>query len=283
MTLAVRAHDLKVIGKENIVKALDELSLSMIQLVAYKSFDKVKYEKGSLTKDEALGIGEYLKANKKAVPLVGAYFNPVHPNREKAMHGRDMFCEYIDLAQSLGADTVGSESGSYMGDPWGYHPDNASDEAFERVVDTFSYLCTYAEKRGVYVGMEGAYNHVLSTPKRLKSAIDKIGKDNIRVIFDLYNYLDISNVESAYDILDTGIEIFGDKIHLFHIKDFVIENGTLKQCGVGRGCLDFDKILRKIYTHNKNATLVLEGTVGEDLPYAVSFLKAKMANIVNNS
>ena len=103
-----------------------------------------------------------------------------------------------------------------------------------------------------------------------------MGKDNVKFIFDLYNYLDISNVDSAYDILERGLNLLGDRILLFHIKDFVIENNKLKQCGVGRGILDYDRILSAIFGHNPNAILVLEGTVLDDLPFAISYLKDKI-------
>ena len=111
------------------------------------------------------------------------------------------------------------------------------------------------------------------TPERLDEAVRRIGGDNVRIIFDLYNYLDISNYTSAYDILERGLNIFGDRILLFHVKDFTVENGRLCQCGVGKGILDYEKILGKIFDCSPNATLVLEGTVGEDIDYAISHLK----------
>ena len=188
-----------------------------------------------------------------------------------------MFREYIDLASALGACVIGSETGSYMGDPWGYHEDNLTDEALDRVVDVFTSLADYADTRGVNIAIEGAYNHVCTTPQRLNQAVSRIGRKNLRVIFDLFNYLAISNYHRAYDILDEGISLFGDKILLFHIKDFVIDDGKIKQCGVGRGCLDYERILKTIYSHNPEAILVLEGTVGEDIPFAIDHLRKKIS------
>ena len=156
---------------------------------------------------------------------------------------------------------------------------NHSDEALDRIVDTFSDLADHAARQHKYIAMEGAFGHVCHTPERLYEAIRRIGKPNIKVIFDLYNYLDISNVDEAYDILDRGLLLFGRKILLFHIKDFVILDGKLKQCGVGKGVLDYGRILRKIYDHNPNAILVLEGTTGDDIGYAVSHIRKKINEI----
>lgn len=283
MKLMVRAHDLGVKGAENINKRLCELSLDGVQLVVYKSIDGVSYVPSALSQDDARKISRLIKQNGKDIALIGAYFNPVHPNIAKIENGIAVFKDYLSLAKAIGCDFVGSETGSYNGDPWIYHPMNHSDEALDRVVETFSSLADFAEENGVNIAMEGAFGHVCHTPERLYDAVERIGRKNIKFIFDLYNYLDITNVDTAYNILDRGLSLLGDRILLFHIKDFVIEDNKLKQCGVGKGILDFDRILSTIYHHNPNAILVLEGTVGDDLPFAVSYLKDKMIKIHNDA
>ena len=282
MKLMARAHDLGVKGTEKINEAICTLGLDGVQLVVYKSIDGVAYSPNQLSQEAAAAISSEIKKNGKEIALIGAYFNPVHPNAEKINNGIAVFRDYLSLASSLGCSFVGSETGSYNGDPWIYHPMNHSDEALDRVVDTFSSLAEYAQECGVNIAMEGAFGHVCHTPERLFEAVRRIGRDNVRFIFDLYNYLDISNVDTAYDILERGLDLLGDRILLFHVKDFVIADGKLKQCGVGKGMLDFDRILSAIYKHNPNAILVLEGTVGEDLPFAVSYLKDKMIKIQND-
>lgn len=279
MKLMIRAHDLGVKGENEVARAVVAETLDGVQLVAYKCTSDIKYEQGSITDTRAEEIGKAFKECSLEIPLIGAYFNPVHPNTEKIDRGIAVFKNYLDVAKTIGCDTVGSETGSYNGDPWIYHPMNHSDEALDRVVETFSLLADHAAERGVNIGMEGAFGHVCHTPERLLQAIDRIGRDNIRIIFDLYNYLDISNVDSAYDILDRGLTLFGDRILLFHVKDFVIGESKLIQCGVGKGVLDYGRILKRIYAHNPDAILVLEGTTGDDIGYAVSFLREKINEI----
>ena len=273
MKLMIRAHDLGVKGEENIVQKLDEWGLDGIQLVAYKSIDGVSYSQGTLDIQRAQTIARTLKSAGKEIALVGAYFNPVHPNGEKAEHGRAMFQEYLSLSTHLGCPIVGSETGSYMGDPWGYHEDNRKPQAQDLVVSTFSELADYADSVRASVAIEGAYNHVCYSPDVLYNVVKRIGRDNVRVIFDLYNYLDISNYTSAYSILHRGHELFGSDILLYHLKDFTVEDGKLRQCAVGQGLLDYRCILGEIYAHNKDAVLVFEGTVGEDIPTSVRFVK----------
>lgn len=274
MKLFIRAHDLGVKGEENIAARLDELGLCGVQLVAYKALEGISYTPGSITEERARSFKQTFDRAGKTVPLIGAYFNPVHPNEEKIRLGKAVFKDYLRLAKTLGCDIVGSETGSYNGDKWTYHPDNRTDEALQRVVSTFGELCDYAKDFGAYVGMEGAFGHVCWEVERLEKAVKSIGRDNIKIIFDLYNYLDGSNVDKMYDILAKGLQTFGDRICVFHIKDCVIsDDGSLKQCGVGKGIFDYSRIIPEIKKVCPNANLVFEGTTGEDIPFAVAHLK----------
>lgn len=279
MELYIRAHDLKVFGEENIVKSLNAYKLSGVQLVAYKCLEDVKYQPGSITKERAEKFSDVFKRENKKVALIGAYFNPVHSNPEKVENGIAVFEDYLRLTKYLGCDIVGSESGSYNDDKWTYNPENRTERALNRVTEVFTRLSKTAQSYGEYIGMEGAYGHVLYDVDRLKFATEKIGADNIGIIFDLYNYLDISNIDDRYEILKHGLKTFGNKIRVFHIKDCVIEDGKLRQCGVGKGIFDYDKILGLIASYNPSAKLVLEGTTGEDIPFSVDFIYKKLSSL----
>ena len=274
MKLFIRAHDLGVKGEANIAARLDELGLCGVQLVAYKCLDGIPYAPGGMTQQRADEFHRVFEEHNKTVPLIGAYFNPVHPNVEKIENGVAVFKEYLKYSHSLGCNVVGSETGSFNGDKWTYHPQNRTEEAVQRVISTFSELADYAKDCGSYIGMEGAFGHVCWNVKTLDRAVKSIGRDNIKIIFDLYNYLDKSNVNEMYDILHEGLETFGDRIVVFHIKDCVIaEDGTLKQVGVGKGIFDYSRIIPEIRKVCPDANLVFEGTTGEDIPAAVSHLK----------
>ena len=277
MKLMIRAHDLAARGENDIVKRLDELSLDGVQLVAYKSIDGVAYEKGSLSKERAWQIGDTLKRCGKSMALIGAYFNPVHPNEAKIQKGIDVFSDYLSLTSHLGCDVVGSETGSYMGDPWGYHPDNRTAEAQTRVVEVFAALADTAVQYGARVGIEGAFNHVCHTPDVLFDVIKRINRDHVGVIFDLYNYLDISNYLDAYSILARGHELFGKDIILYHLKDFKLSDGKLLQCAVGDGILDYERIISEIYSVNPDATLVFEGTADADIAASAAYIRKIIA------
>ena len=274
MKIAFRTHDLGVKGLEGAVEKCKECGISAVQLVAYKFLDDVKYAPGGIDREKALQIGKALKEGGISVPLIGAYFNPVHSDKEKVARCKQVFKEYLSVAKELGSDIVGSETGSFNDDKWTYNPLNRTEEALQTVIETFKELAAYAKEQGAYIGMEGAAGHVCWNVATLKRAVDAIGADNVRIIFDIYNYLDASNYESYLEILDEGLKTFAGNIPVFHIKDCVFVDGKLKQVAPGKGMFDFEKILSKIKAYDKDVCLVLEGTTGEDIVPCTQFIKS---------
>ncbi|MDE7439997.1 MAG: sugar phosphate isomerase/epimerase [Clostridia bacterium] len=273
MRIAFRTHDLGVKGLDGAIEKCKECGISAVQLVAYKFLDDVKYAPDGIDKDKAVEIGKAFKNAGISVPLIGAYFNPVHSDKEKVARCKQVFKEYITLANELGSDIVGSETGSFNDDKWTYNPLNRTEQALQTVISTFKELAAFAKLQGKYIGMEGAAGHVCWNVATLKRAVDEIGADNIKIIFDIYNYLDAENYSRYLEILDEGLKTFAGKIHIFHIKDCVFEDGKLKQVAPGKGMFDFKAILSRIKAYDKDAYLVLEGTTGEDIVPCARFIE----------
>ena len=273
MNIAFRTHDLGAKGIDGVISRARQYKIDAFQLVVYKFMDEVKQLPGSLTGEIAEGIGGALKGAGISVPLIGAYFNPVHSDKQKVADCKAAFKDYLKYAKTLGANIVGSETGSFNDDKWTYNPKNRTDEALQVAINTFKGLAGFAAERGVNVGMEGAAGHCCYCVKQLKRAVDGINRPNVRVIFDLYNYLDMSNYQNYMDILDEGLATFAGRIVVFHMKDFVVADGKIKQVAPGKGMFDYPAILRKIKAYDGDAVLVLEGTTGEDIVPAIEFVK----------
>lgn len=279
MKIAFRTHDLGVKGLDGAVEKCNSCGISAVQLVAYKFLDEVKYAPDGIDLQKAEIIGGAFRAAGISVPLIGAYFNPVHSDKEKVARCKQVFKDYLKYAHELGCDIVGSETGSFNDDKWTYNPLNRTEEALQTVITTFKELALYAKEVGAFVGMEGAAGHVCWNVQTLKRAYDAIGADNVRIIFDIYNYLDRGNYKNYLEILDEGLNTFKGLIRVFHIKDCVFEDGKLKQVAPGKGMFDFKEILSRIKAYDKDAVLVLEGTTGDDIVPCIRFIKKVWSNI----
>ena len=273
MKLCIRAHDLGVMGTDGILSRLKELGIDGVQLVCYKAYEDIPQKPGAITAEKAAAIGQALREKGVAVPLVGAYFNPVHSDPQKRQQGAHIFADYLRHCKALGSGVVGSETGSYNDDSWTYNPRNRTEEAHALVAETFSRLCDIAREQGSAVAVEGASGHVCHDVKTLAKVRRMIGKET-KVIFDLYNYLDQENQRQYLQILEEGLETFGSDILLFHMKDCCFRDGMpAKQVPFGTGEMDKYAILSRIKAHDPDAVLVLEETVGDDIPLAVKTIR----------
>lgn len=274
LKVCIRAHDLGVKGTGDILNRLEMLGIDGVQMVCYKAYDDISYAPGAITAEKAAAIGEAFRSRGAEIPLVGAYFNPVHPDREKARRCESIFAEYLGVCRDMGCEFVGSETGSRNGDPWIYHPESRTEESLDLVVETFSRLCDVAAEHGATVALEGAAAHVCWNVARLAEARRRIGKPT-KVIFDLFNYLDAENQRDYLSILDEGLETFAGEILLFHMKDCRFSDvGNPKQVPFGTGDLDLEAILARIKKYDGNAVLTLEGTTGSDIIHAVNTIKS---------
>lgn len=269
MKICIRAHDLDVKGTEAILSRLEQLNIDGVQMVCYKAYDDIAYAPGAITQEKAQAIGKAFADSGKVIPLVGAYFNPVHPDREKAGRCEEIFAQYLRHCKAMGCDFVGSETGSCNGDPWTYHPESRTEVSLQMVADTFSRLCDVAAEAGSMVAVEGAVDHVCYNVATLAEARRRIGKPT-KVIFDLFNYLDGENQHQYLSILEEGLSAFAGEILLFHMKDCVFsQTGKPKQVPFGTGDLDLEAILGRIKAYDPQAVLTLEGTTGDDIVHAV--------------
>lgn len=275
MQICVRAHDLEVKGTEKILKGLIDSGADGAQLVCYKSFKDIKKAPAEITHQQAEKIGKAFKEANKSIQLIGAYFNPVHSSQSKVDDGIEIFKDYLKYRSYLGCSVVGSETGSYNDEPWVYHPKNRTDEAIEKVADVFRELCDYAKEYGAFVAIEGASGHVCYSVKALAKAEQLINRDNLKIIFDLYNFLDKENCKDYIEILKEGIKTFAGRIHCFHIKDCIFTEDGYKQCDVGEGDLDFASIIKIIKNYDKDAVLILEGTKKDSVKTSIEFLTDK--------
>ena len=274
MNLAIRGHDLGKKGEFDLALCLKKYGFDGVQLVPYKTYQDIAYTP-EITNERAKQISDSLSDNDLSVFLLGAYFNPVHSNKDKVLLGVKVFERYLELANTFKAPLVGSETGSFNDDKWTYHPQNRTDSALKTVIETFAHLSDYAKKHNTAIAMEGAAGHVCFSPDRLFEAIKAINDDKIKVIFDIYNYLDNDNYSDYKQILKRGLDLFEGRIHCFHIKYCFIKYCKLTQCPIGDGMIDYDFMLSTIKSYDKNATLVLEGTVEPHIGRAVEIITNK--------
>lgn len=258
LKLGIRAHDIGKFSPEKLAEEVLKHKFEGVQLVFGKAltepvdFNNLKNIKDNFGKNPEIF-------------MLGAYFNPVHPDKTVVESGIANFKKHLEIANELNAKYVGSETGSLMGSPWGYMPENHTQESLDEVIRIFKELANHAEAHNSHIAVEGAYAHVAYSPERIKEIVDTIKSPNLKVTIDLYNFLNTENYVDRMEIFERSLKLLKDDIVIFHLKDFILEDGKLKQVGLGKGLMDYPTIIKRIKEELPNAYLIFEGVTGDDI------------------
>ena len=201
MKILIRPHDIGKGTADWLGKTAHEWGFDGVQLAIAKAVEGQNGNPGTLTPEVIKEIKDGFKSHGVEISLLGAYFNPVHSNKEKVKLGAEKYADHLRHAAEFGAKFVASETGSYNDDKWTYNPKNQTEEAFQEVKSIFASMPKIAKESGVCMALEGAWGHCMFCPEQLKRLADEIdpGQENFRFIVDIYNYLYIGNHEKRGD------------------------------------------------------------------------------------
>lgn len=280
MKVCIRPHDVGKASAFELGKQIQELGFDGVQLAIAKAISGQNGNPDTLTTEIVDEIRKGFNDNEVEIPVLGAYFNPVHSNKEKVAAGQAKFADHLKKASLFGAKFVASETGSYNDEPWTYNPKNQTEEAYQEVKKVFTPLAIAAKENNAYVSMEGAWHHCMYCPKQMKRMIDElnkpeIGNGHVFTTVDVFNYLYIKNYEKRFEILDECLDLFKNQIAVFHLKDFIEKDGELIEVPLGDGIMGWDKMLPKIQEQSPSSVLVFEGVPEKEksLKFIKSILK----------
>lgn len=257
--MLIRGHDLQT----HTVEQFDELQaiygVTAYQLAIKKSFSITEQ---ILTDESISNIDENVF---KHSAILGAYFNPVHPNQQEVRNGIENFIFNMRLAEKYEIKYVGSETGSVIGSPWDYHPDNHNPLTIEQSTAVFKEISNRTKGINVQIAIEPAFHHVIKDVDSLLTMSSNIDDQRVVYILDLFNLLNSRPYQDYKVILEEFLSKAGEKTKIIHLKDFIVENNQVEQVKIGDGIVDFDYIIRRIKQSISEPLFVLEGTLEADL------------------
>ena len=276
MKIGVRVHDFGKSNAETLAKQAKAVGFDGVQFVINKAIEGESGKAGTLNDEKVKAFADAFHNEGLDIVMLGAYFNPVHSNKQLVSDNIAKFKEHLAYENKFGARFVGTETGSFNDDKWTYNPLNRTEEAYQEVLRIFKDLAKTAEDNNANMAIEGAFGHCMFEPKALHRLVSEINSNNVYYIVDIYNYLAISNYENYKEILEECFKLFKGRIVIFHLKDFIIEDGALKQCAIGKGLLDYDYLLKRMNEEAPDAYLIFEGSKPEDMEFSYNFVKSKL-------
>ena len=275
MKIGVRVHDFGKSDPKTLALKAKNVGFDGVQLVLNKAIEGETGLPGTLNEEKVKEISNAFMEQGLEIFMLGAYFNPVHSKKDLVATNILKFKEHLKYERCFNAYYVGSETGSFNDDKWTYNPLNRTEEAFSMVKSIFGELASYAKDVDAKIALEGAFGHCMYNPKALKRLLDEIDNGTVFITVDLYNFLAFENYKNYKEIFEECLSLFKGKIVIFHLKDFIVENDSLKQCCIGKGILDYDYIINRIKETNPEAYLIFEGSKPEDMEFSYNFIKSK--------
>ncbi|MCK1993547.1 sugar phosphate isomerase/epimerase [Peribacillus muralis] len=274
MNLGIRGHDIENRPIDELAKEIACKGLSSVQLILKKSLSDINTELGSLSPGFAHKIGKAFSQHDIQIAVLGCYFNLIHPDPVERRYGLERFKEHIRYARDFGCSLIATETGNVNADII-YTEENFKEEPFQEVVNSVRELVAEAEKFGTIVGIEAGVNHPIYSPKTVKRLLDLVDSNNLQVVFDPVNLLTIDNYARQDEVFQEAFELFGDRIAIFHAKDFIIEDNKLITTAVGKGLLNYDYLFSYIKRKKPFINIILEETTEPFIDDSLNYLRGK--------
>ena len=150
--------------------------------------------------------------------------------------------DYIELAAKLGTPYV-----RVLGDA----QPQPGDVDIDFVVSNLKKLSDIAQNKGVKLLIET--NGVFADSKVMKSLIEKVNSDSVRVLWDVHHPIRFFNesVEYTYENL-------GDYIEFIHVKDSIVIDGVIKYKMMGYGDIPIKSIVNLLKENDFDGYISLE-------------------------
>lgn len=245
----MRGHD--ICPKGPLTEVLDRfkaMRIEHIQLAPGKSFNDYDFSAGHYSTGLGWYLGRELAARNLHVAVLGCYINPANPDPQARENSILRFIDHLRYAKRIGADMVGTETGRFSTD-FSVTPATRTEECYQTVLESFRRIVRAAEQIGVTVGVEGVFDHTLFNPTMMKRFLDDIDSENVEVILDAVNLIPPEaefNPEIQDRIIAQAFELYGRRISVLHLKDFVFDGSKQLYRHPGEGHFHYPALMRHI-------------------------------------
>jgi sugar phosphate isomerase/epimerase len=160
------------------------------------------------------------------------------------------FLDNMRLAAFFGCDYIVSSIGEA-------HLADRASASDEETAKRISALLPRLDEYGLFLALEIHGEH--GSGRRLSHIVDIVGSPLVKINYDTANAIFYGGVD-----LEDDIDACADKIGLMHIKDKAGERKEWNFPALGRGCVDFPMIFRKLEEYHNSCPLSIEIEFGPE-------------------
>ena len=184
-----------------------------------------------------------------------------------------------NLTRRLGSPNTYLRPGSLnRSGAWLPHPENRSEQVFDRLVDSTRQICAVAENEGVKLAVEGGVVCPLYSAQRVRDFIDAVGSRALGFNQDPVNF--VASLDDAYDMegfLAPFFDLLGDVTLGAHAKDFRVVDSLLvhfEEADIGSGLFDHETFLNGMQRVCPRGHVLIEHLPPEKFAGAITEFRA---------
>ena len=273
MNYGMRCHDLCPKGDiDTVFNAVKANHIDQIQLAFGKSIIGFDFNYGHYSPGFGRMIRQKLDERGIHVAILGCYINPTNPDERKRQEAVQKFIEHLEYAKAIGADMVGTETGRYDAD-FKVVPYTYTEGCYQLLLKSMREIVSAAEKLGMIVGVEAVHDHTLYCPEMMRRFLEDIDSPNVEAILDPVNLISAENYLSQDEVIANAFKLYGDRISMVHVKDFVLKDGEPEFAHVGDGLFHYEPLMQNLKSQKPYITMLLENSNKERYHSDVEYLQ----------
>lgn len=207
--------------------------------VDYKASDALIHQYESMAKAYGITIAE-----------VGIWLSPFVPDERQAKENQEACVHELELADMLHAGCCVNVSGA-AGERWyGYYPENASEEMYQRNVAFAQYLLDTVKPKNTWYTLELMPWMLPDSAEVYLRLLWDVNRERMAVHFDPVNLVNsVEKVRNYQSYMENALRMLAPYIKSCHMKDFILGDKftpDLVEVVPGQGYVDLKRYLELI-------------------------------------
>jgi len=222
--------------------------------------DWISIEKPS----ELINFKKAMKKHDITIAEVGAWCNPLHPDKKQAEENIQFMINRLRLAEELEATTCVNILGTKQTATWfGPHKDGYSESFFQEAVSVSQYIIDTVKPQHTKLSFEMMPYCFLDSPDAYLAFLKAVDRKEAAVHLDICNTMNHPKrfFENGEFIKET-FELLKDNIVTMHLKDITLKEDSLtvafEEVLLGTGGIDYMVLMEEIAKLPEDTPAMLE-------------------------
>ena len=227
----------------------------------------------------AASIRRELVARDMRMAAVSGTFNVIHPDHEARADGMRRLRVLAAACREMGTSVITLSTGTRdRQDMWRAHPENASQAAWQDLLESMRQIAAIGAEFDVTMAFEPEVSNVVDSARKARQLLDELGSPHVKVVMDGANLFHAGELHAMATILDEAFRLLGADIALAHAKD-LSQDGAAGHEAAGHGVLDYPRYLGLLARSGYVGPLILHGLAEAQVAGCVRFLQEQLAQV----